>query len=459
MNAWRQLLAQPVLRYCAQGKPWVTWALLAALLLPLAGLLSGRMPLPVAAMVAAGLLTTVTLLWWCLFVQTAMRLNTPAAACLVPGMRRRLMTLATGLWLIGSLPPAALFGTATGHFGYSLLASAAAMLYIALCCRYVWMAFLASPLWMLNNALGDPLAILDAGFKAVGEAAVAAAGMLFLAVLGGLVLRRLFPRGGDAHHRFGERCESNLRNLRKGRLVLADGAISQALGSIYRARLAVPGSAGARLLDGLGARAHWSWPVLCIGALGVAMLAWRALAHPATLRLFVPLVLMFMMLMVFSHVEAVLAAVKGSPAEQGILRLVPVAPPPRDLNRQLALALLARFGIVWSAYLACSIVVVLCTTQSWGAWLCCTAASLAFAPLLLRDHARHPGWASSQWVAVIVMVAMLSLGGVMEYAPLPRGLLAAYGVILVAGSAVALVLRWRDAMAAAPAFPAGRLAK
>jgi hypothetical protein len=165
-----------------------------------------------------------------------------------------------------------------------------------------------------------------------------------------------------------------------------------------------------------------------------------------------------LLLMIITHVEAVLTGVKGSAAEQGILRLVPAAPPQRDLNRQLARALLARFGIVWSAYLACSLLVVVNTTAPWGAWVCCTALSLAFAPLLLRDHARHPGWPSSQWAAGAVMLVMLPLGGMVEYGAVARGLVAAFAAILVTGSAVALVLRWRHAIAAAPAFPAGRLA-
>ncbi len=130
----------------------------------------------------------------------------------------------------------------------------------------------------------------------------------------------------------------------------------------------------------------------------------------------------------------------------------------RDLNRQLASALLARFGIVWCVYLACSIVVVVTTTQPWGAWLCCTAMSVAIAPALLRDHARHPGWPSSQWTAGAVMLVMLPLGGLVEYGAVTMGLVTAFATVLLAGTAIALAWRWRSAIAAAPAFPAGRLA-
>ncbi|HEX8606553.1 MAG TPA: hypothetical protein VF774_28165 [Pseudoduganella sp.] len=459
MNAWRQLLVQPLLRRRAQGRPWVTWVLLAALLLPLAGVLSGWMPRAVAAMLAGALVSGVTLQWWAIFLQTAMRLNTPGAACLVPGMRRRLMTLAAAVWIIASLPPAALFGAASGHFGYAWLSSAATLVFAAIACRDIWVTILPSlSVWLANRAFGDPWMLLYATFRSAGEAVVAPAGMLLVAMLGGLALRRLFPHGGDAHHRFGERLERNLRNPKQGRLVPADGGMSWALGSIYRARLTAGGSAGARLLDALGARAHWSWPVLGIVAIAAATLAWRALGGVASMRPFMHMVLMAMLLMIVMHVEAVLAAVKGSAVEQGILRLVPAAPPPRDLNRQLALALLARFGIAWSAYLACSIVVVASTTGSWGAWVCCTALSLTFAPLLLRDHARHPGWPSVQWMTGGVMLVMLPLGGVVEYGTVATGLVVAFAVILVTGSTVALILRWHHAIAAAPAFPAGRMA-
>jgi hypothetical protein len=53
---------------------------------------------------------------------------------------------------------------------------------------------------------------------------------------------------------------------------------------------------------------------------------------------------------------------------------------------------------------------------------------------------------------------MLPLGGVAEYGPVATALVAAFAVILVTGSSVALILRWRHAIAAAPAFPAGRMA-
>ncbi len=326
MNAWRQLLMQPLLRHCAQGRPWVTWGLLAALLLPLAGLLRGVLPPQVAAILAGVLVSAVTLWWWAVFLQTAMRLNTPAAACLVPGMRRRLMTLTAALWIVGSLPQAALFGAASGHFGYGWLLSTAVLLFIAICCRYLWLAFLPSPLWLVNQASGNPAMALAASLGRAGEAVVVGAGMLLLVVLGGLVLRLVFPRGGDAHHRIGERLERRARNLKQGGLVPADGGMSQLLGSVYRARLTARGSTGARLLDALGARAHWSWPALAIGAMAAATLAWRSLAEPATMRIFMPMVLMAMLLMVITHVEAVLAALKGSAIEQGICGLFPPHP-------------------------------------------------------------------------------------------------------------------------------------
>ncbi|GGY48285.1 hypothetical protein [Pseudoduganella albidiflava] len=457
MNAWRQLLMQVVLRHRVQGRTWITWVLLGTMVLPLGAVLFGPVPRLVGATAAGALLSIAVVMWWGQYLQTAMRLNTPASACLVPGLHRRLLALTAVLWIAASVPPAVLFGAATGYFGYALLACAATLLFAALCCRYPWLGLVPSFAWLLARLPWYPAGALDAVLDAA-EAAVTLAGLLALAALGALVLRVLFPRGGDAHYRFGT-CIDRRAGKGKGGMTMASGStLFRALDSFYHARLAAPGRPAARLLDALGGRAHWSRAVLILAILTGGALACRAYTGPETMRPFIPLLLVAMMLAVLSHVDGLLSAVKNSRAEQGILLLAPVAPPPRDLNRQLALALLGRFGIVLGAYLAGSCVVLLATTGAWRAWLCCTAVALAFTPLLLRDHARHPGWKSAQLSVGIVMLLMAPLSGLVEYGGIPAVVSIACSAALLAGTAIAMVLRWRGAMAAAPAFPAGRLA-
>ncbi|QBE65701.1 hypothetical protein [Pseudoduganella lutea] len=457
MNAWRQLLLQVVLRYRAQGSLWITWSLLGASVLPLVAVLAGWAPRVVGATAAGAALSIAVVMWWAMYLQTAMRMNTPAAACLVPGMRRHLLALTAVLWLAASLAPALLFGIATGYPGYMLLACAAALQYIALCCRYPWLGFLSSFAWLATR-LPWPSAGTVETVLSVNEAAITVTGLLALAAPGFLVLRLLFPRGGDAHFRIAA-CLACVTGKRKaGQPGGVVGGLFRVLDSFYHARLRSPGRPATRLLDALGGRAHWSRPVVIIAVLTAGTLAWRVLAGGGSMRPFIPLLLVAMLLTVMSHVDGLLGALRKTQGEQGVLRLAPAAPPTRDLNRQLALALLRRFGVVCAFYIACSGAVVLSTDASWPAWLCCTVVALAFTPLLLRDHARRPGWKWAQFAAGLLMLLMAPLSGMAEYGAIPPALVVAGSAALLAGTAIALVLRWRGALAAAPAFPAGRLA-
>jgi hypothetical protein len=282
--------------------------------------------------------------------------------------------------------------------------------------------------------------------------------MMALAVSGSGVLRVLFPRGGDRHYRIGACLARRALDRKEGRSTMAGRDVFRMLDGFYHARLATPGRPGSRMLDALGGRAHWSRPVLCMLALAAGALACRAFVPAEPMRPFIPLLLVSMVLVVMTHVDGVLGAVGNSRAEQGILRLAPAAPPPRDLNRQLAIALLGRFGMAWGTYLACSVAVVLATTGSWRAWLCCTVLALAFAPLLLRDHARHPGWRAAQVMAGAIMLVMAPLSGVVEYGKVPGAAVLSLCTVVLGGTAVAFAYRWRLALAAAPAFPAGRMA-
>ena len=457
MNTWRQLLLQVLLRHRAQGNMWITWGLLGTAVLPLVAVLAGWAPRVVGATAAGAALSIAVVMWWAMYLQTAMRMNTPASACLVPGMRRHLLALTALLWLAASLAPALLFGIASGHHGYMLLACAAALQYIALCCRYPWLGFLSSFAWLATRLPWPSAGTLEAVLGA-NQAAVALAGLLALAAPGFLVLRVLFPKGGDAHFRIAAclACQAgNRKAVLSGGLA---GGLFRMLDSFYHARLRSPGRPATRLLDALGGRAHWSRPVVIIALLTAGTLAWRVLAGGGTMRPFIQLLLVSMLLTVMSHVDGLLGAIGKTQGEQGILRLAPAAPPTGDLNRQLALALLRRFGFVFAVYLACSGAVVLATDASWRAWLCCTVVALAFTPLLLRDHARRPGWRWAQFAAGLLMLVMAPLSGMAEYGAIPLALVIGGSAVLLAVTVIALALRWRGALAAAPAFPAGRLA-
>ncbi|MFP5391321.1 MAG: hypothetical protein ACLGI6_07215 [Gammaproteobacteria bacterium] len=153
------------------------------------------------------------------------------------------------------------------------------------------------------------------------------------------------------------------------------------------------------------------------------------------------------------------AAIARSAPEQALYRLTPAAPRAPELNRVLATTLVRTLLVLWAV---CTVLLL-----AGSAWLEMDAidlwreaalmlATLAWIGWPLRDHARPAG--APGWRGVVLGMAMTLLAGaavlsVGQWTWWPVSL-----VVLAGVSTAFIVRRWRQMMAAPPAFPAGRLA-
>lgn len=458
MNAWQQMLMQPALERTLWREVAATVLLLVGAALSLAVEWMGYFPPGLGALLAITLSCATAVMWWALFMQSATRQNTPAAACLVPFLQRRLMTLSALVWLACSAAPALLFGVPAGHAGYTLLLCAWAQLFVTVGQRHAVVSLLPSVALLLLAFSGLTPPVLASMLAAVDETHVTLAGMALLLPLAFFALRLLLPRGGEGHYDWGARTAARAHNRKGGMAHMGYYSRGGPLDMIYRARLGSAARPAERLLDGLGPGAHWSRPALAVFfATATAMIASSG-AGEATLRAFVPLLSASLLVPLGLYVKSLATAIRDGAAEEGILRLTPMAPPLRSFNRDLAVALLGRFGIAWAAYLACSAVAFALTTHSWSAWLLGAALTATLAPVLLGDHARESGWRSSTMVVGAAMLALPALLGMLDHGMISPALVAAIVVVLLAWTLISLRRRWTRMLAAAPAFPAGRLA-
>ncbi|QGZ38379.1 hypothetical protein IP92_01306 [Pseudoduganella flava] len=464
MNAYRMLLMQPLLERRLRNEMWSTVLLVLFAIAEYVSTLAWSVPRGLTSFLAGVFLAAAVLIWWGVFLQNAVQQNRPSLSLLVPGLRRRLMVLTAVLWIGASLLPALVVGMVLGHFGYVLIGTAFLLLFVALCQRHVLISYMVTVVIVacLQIYREQLVRFMDA-VTTWGETTVALGALALMVPLGWLALRILFPHGGDRHFAWGDAAARRASNAKRGVYIAAFDTLGgrpllRLLDAFYAPRSATPRRPGQSMLDGLGPRTHWSRPSMTIVMITALTLALHAWAGTAKLAPFVPIALALLVLPLWGHARSTLAALKATPVEQGVLLLTPGAPARRELNRELARVLLVRYGITWLAYLACSALIVLLTIGSWNAWACCTALSAMFAPVLLRDHARHPGWNSALLVFGAVMLVTPPLAGIVEHVSVPNGLLPGAVIGALIGTAIALRLRWRKAVAATVAFPAGRLA-
>jgi hypothetical protein len=471
MNAWRMLLMPALVERRLVNETRSTYILL---LLGFAAVAAGMLdavPPGVSGSLGPGMGASALLIWWGLFLQNFVRQNRPTLACLVPHLRRRLMTLTVVLWLAASMANAVVFGLVIGHAGYVLLGTAALLWFVAIAQRHVWLAFAPSAVIIASLTwFAKPVGTAARAAMAYGEATVTVAGLLLLVPVGAFGLRTLYPRGGDRHFEWMRVATCRARNLKLGLAGVAEagpwtGGLLRLFDRPYYRRLAAarpatPAAQGRLLLDGLGPRAYWTDVTATMALTAAVAIPWARWAPgPAD---FVGLfVCGFMLLSVLAFVGATLAAAKAGTGGQALLRLAPAAPAPACMNRALAAALLRRFGIVWAAYAASTGAIVAAlpdNPQHWPGWLCFAAAAGALSIPLLRDYA-HEWPASAQnvlftWTLLGVPAAAMLLNT--GWVPVTARLLAAAAIVLA--TVGVLCAKWRHMMEAPPALPAGRLA-
>ena len=409
-------------------------------------------------------------LWSSVFVSTAMLQNHPANACLVPHLRRRLITACVVLFVVSSIVLAVTVNIFFGHFGYALAAAGLLVPYVLLAQRFVYLAMLplyASPLSQLvPEAWTDRLTVLLASINEPTLSLLGVAADIALLTWG---LSIALPRGGDRHFAMSAR-----RTL--WRTAGTDGA---ALRELQRRRVwrwgyvrvlrrdsVRAGAPGHQLMHTMGTAVNEGSTVF--GVVVCTLLAvLAALANVPDVKIFGPIAIfdiaqVFMLLSVSSYPAAVLLAAVTHNAEQGLYRLAPGAPSAREVNRVFAKAVVLRFLKIWLVVLA-GLVAIDCARRGsleLRAYpLALASLTLPFICILLPDYARLR--ASPRWGVSVGMPVAMILGYLLFAALAARNPSLPWLVLvcpIVAGSLLTLWVRWLSMIKMPPAFPVGRLA-
>ncbi|MGF6273986.1 hypothetical protein ABIB38_002364 [Massilia sp. UYP11] len=457
---WRSALAQ-VHPYAHRLVLWLT----PVLSLAVAAFAWKIYDLDTAASWGANALCSMVLLTWAWgFLPGAFKLNSPANAQLVPGMRARLLTLAMTVWV---LCIAGLALANTGSASDIVLRVAWAMvasLGLALAATGSGAgSVVILAIWPL---MGLPTLIPDWAYAMMAHPAFLPLLAAMLAAPGLATIRTIFPRAGDRHWRRLEkrnvwRDKDAMRKREDGRFMRWWQARSLRRASGRR-------DLGAMLLHGSGSGLQLGGSALVIGLVGVFALGMMALIHLSGHRKAAELVVetgwvwSLLPLLLFQLHTMLLTSMTDSPAGQPLLRLAPAMPAtaPR-FNRLLASTMLRSSLAAWAMAAATSI---LCTSLSGGGagelLLVACLGSLALPVLILplREHARRPRWNSVvQWLLVLAiagacLLAGLFVGRILDLPVFPTA--AGLSVVL---TAVLTVRRYRSMIRGPFAFPAGRM--
>lgn len=409
-------------------------------------------------------------LWSSIFVGSATLQNHPANACLVPHLRRRLITVCVGLFVGSSVVLAATGGIFFGHFGYALAAAGLLVPYVLLMQRFFYLAMLpvfASPLLQLVPAAWSDR--LTAALAPINEPTLSSLGVAADIVLLAWGLSIALPRGGDRHFALGARRTllqspgkdgAALRELRRRR------ALRWGYARVLRRDSTRAGAPGDQMMHTLGTAVNQGSDIFGVVVCAlVGVLA--ALAHVPDGRIIGPLTIfdfvqLMMLLSTFSYTVALLSAATTYKAEQGLYRLTPAAPSARELNRVFAKTVLLRFLKIWLVVLA-GLVCIDCarlgSLEVRAYPLALASLTLPFACVLLPDYARlraGPGLGITVGLPVTLMLMYMFFAALAARHPGFHWLLLVCPI--AACSLATLWVQWLSMIKMPPAFPAGRLA-
>ena len=421
--------------------------------------------LPTAARWGAnGLCSMILLTWTWGFLPGAFKLNSPANAQLVPGMRARLLELAMAVWVL------CIAGLA--------LANAGSASDVVL--RVVWwmVASLGLALAATGSGAGSvvvlaiwplmglPSLIPGWAYSLMAHPAFLPLLALLLVAPGLATIRTIFPRAGDRHWKQLEkrnvwRDKDALRKHEGGRLMgwWQDRSLRRASG---RRDL------GVMLLHGSGQGLQMGGIVLGIAGMGllglllVAIMRLGGYPQAAELALQMGWMWSLLPLVLFQMHSLMLASLAESPAGQPLLRLAPAmsATAPR-FNRLLASTVLRSSLAAWAMAAATALVCSILTGAGVDellvvASLCGLALPALVLPL--RDHAYRPRWNSVlQWLLVVALAGGCLLVALFAARLLDLPVLPTGAGLAIALTAVLVSRRYRSMTYAEFAFPAGRL--
>ncbi|MES2148161.1 MAG: hypothetical protein V4508_00070 [Pseudomonadota bacterium] len=465
------MLRQAVLYQHIQGYRWVGRLLLAtAVGLPLFMLLSGR-GVRMAAMGMVPLMLFALMSWQAL-VGSAMLLNSPANARLVPQARRHAMLAVLAGSVLLALACALVTAFLAGHFLFVALAGCISMSGMALLNASVKIEgfiLYALPMFAIYYVLShSPAMVLEPG-QLIALA-------LFTLACGWYALARMFPRRPEAHRRRLDQIE-RMRAHQAGDAAAAPNLVRGPARWLYDVALrrdCGPGARqGALLMHAFGPRAHWSiaagvWAaVALLSAAGLLLLA--SLPLSGNVRDFVQGMTFFSlsgMAAVFLPIlmiQAIVTRIAVTGTEQALVRLSPRMAQGRALNRLLATRLLWQTGasaLLWLVYLWIVSATSGMTPQHSAMVVGVASTTLLLAGSLPPDLAAmgNPMHVGRPMVVLLIMGALVFGVALLRAFVLPLPWL----VLLPVSAALAALLArryWRAQLAAPVALPAGRLAR
>jgi hypothetical protein len=410
-------------------------------------------------------------MWSGAFLKNAAQQNQPAYACLVPGLRGRLMALTALLFTACTLLATALTALFYGHAGYALVGAGLLSVYILFANRYYALNFFPSVVIIASVTNNNrPMHMLFDTTNAIGEPVVAGVGAIVVVLLGVLGVQAVFPQGGDRHWTWHRRLGREQARIRGTALAGAVGGarwmawLRLAYDAALRRDSRGGASQGRKMMHALGRKAHDGGAMIYMLVTTLVMvLAGReltgqggsdvVLVSSSTMQ---GCVLLAMLI----YAVTASATVARHSAEQGLYRLTPAAPSAPQINRVLAGTLLFRCLRLWLLSLACAMCIDLATFgQLRGITFMLATLMLPVAGLVLRNYALMPA-RSSEAVAIAGTVLLVAgcIAALWVEEMLPAFPWAWAGGAMLLASAAGLYLRWRQMLALPPALPAGRLA-
>ena len=408
---------------------------------------------------------------WCgMFMKSAVLQNRPEYACLVPQLRRRLLSLTAAVYGVSSLLLALLTGVAFGHPGYGLLAG------VAISVLSIWMNRFTALAWGMVLVIPSVIPlffnVLPAILIAVDqEVAITVGGVLSLSLLGVWGLTLVFPQGGERHWAW------HARHTRQQDALSGKAPKSSAihgpqrweywLRSFYARTLrrdSHPGIAATRtMMHVLGPAAHpASYIVYAVLATAIALLVAQYLLIGSARSAVLAVASVLQLSASLGYVIGVVDNIPRYRAEQRLYFLTPAAPLSAEVNRQLGQALLGRFLAVWLVTLACACLldsVAIGAPGLHGSSFALAMGMLWLARPLMRDFAAAlPGKGRMDGIIASALVAIAMLATLAMTQAAPAFPWYAIGVVTGVAAAIDLSVSWRKLMRLAPVLPAGRLA-
>ncbi len=469
MKNYLMLFRQAVFYRKNLGSLWLFFALLSTPLIFIV-FRSGRWPLAIAMGLGVPSLILI-ILWWIFYLKNAMLQNSPINAHLVPALRKRLIIASFTAWIGVSIALAAIGAIGTGHFIQCWVLVSLFFLMPSIIMRSFWVGVPLLYFFQLRRAFSDTLWISE--MSAMMKIAVTA----LILLVGAGIFNWIFRKGGDAHWRRHMRIRRFQPSSIDGSPRLAPSEFNRA--TSFFSRLTASGyqrtfnpSARYTLDPGkltcyaLGPDFHWSSNVLA-QSIGIGILVNIAGILSITLWFgagsnlakivaagTMYTILISPLLFAGKHV----LSVYKTRNEQSLLRLAPNALQDRAINRTIARTSLIYFGITWTISTGIAVALPMLSMHS----LMDTSVpvvislNLFIAVFLVRDYARTPQpsyfWhITGSFLMGCVLVAWTFLQPSIR---IHTGIL--FAACLTCSAALTRY-RWKKAMAAPVAFPAGRL--